>query len=37
MLNLSLKELKTVSKIRCIKGYKRMSQDRLLSARKAKE
>ena len=37
MLNLSPKELKAISKIRGIKGYKRMSVDRLLSAFKASE
>ena len=37
MLNLSLKELKAVAKIRDIKGYKSMSEDRLLSALTASE
>ena len=37
MLDLSLKELKAVAKIRGIKCYKRMSEDRLLSAFKASE
>ena len=32
MLNLSLNELKLVTKSRDIKGYKRMSEDRVLSA-----
>ena len=32
MLNLSLNELKLVSKSRSIKGYKNMSKERLLSA-----
>ena len=32
MLNLSPKELKTIAKIRGIKGYKSMSEDELLSA-----
>ena len=32
MLNLSLKELKAIAKIRGIKVYKGMSKDRLLSA-----
>ena len=32
MLNLSLKELKVIAKIRGIKGYKGMSEDELLSA-----
>ena len=32
MLNPSLKELKAVTKIRGIKGYKSMSEDELLSA-----
>ena len=31
MLNLSLNELKLIAKSRGIKGYKRMSEDRLLS------
>ena len=34
MLNLSPKELKAIARIRCIKDYKRMSEDRLLSALK---
>ena len=37
MLNLSPKELKTIARIRGIKGYESMSEDRLLSARKASE
>ena len=37
MLNLSTKELKAIAKIRGIKGYKSMSEDRLLSAVKASE
>ena len=32
MLNLSLKELKVIAKMRGIKGYKRMSEDEILSA-----
>ena len=32
MLNLSLNELKLVTKSRGIKGYKRMSEDKVLSA-----
>ena len=32
ILNLSPKELKAIAKIRCIKGYKSMSEDELLSA-----
>ena len=32
MLNLSLKELKVIAKMRGIKGYKGMSEDKLLSA-----
>ena len=32
MLNLSLNELKLVAKSRGIKGYKRMSKEKLLSA-----
>ena len=32
MLNLSLNELKLVAKLRGIKGYKRMSKEKLLSA-----
>ena len=31
-LKLSLKELKTIAKIRGIKGYKSMSEDEILSA-----
>ena len=31
MVNLSLNELKTIAKIRDIKGYKSMSEERLLS------
>ena len=31
-LNLSLKDLKTFAKIKGIKGYKRMSQERLISS-----
>ena len=37
MLNLSLKELKLIPENRGIKGYKSMSEDRLLSALKASE
>ena len=37
MLNLPLKESKAIAKIRGIKGYKSMSEDRLLSALKAPE
>ena len=37
MLNLSPKELKEIAKASCIKGYKSMSEDRLLSALKASE
>ena len=37
MLNLSPKELKAIAKIRGIKSYKSMSEDRLLSALKASE
>ena len=37
MLNLSPKELKVISKMRGIKDYKSMSEDRLLSAIKASE
>ena len=32
MLNLLLKELKVIAKMRAIKGYKSMSEDELLSA-----
>ena len=32
MLNLSLNELKLIAKIRGIKGYESMSEDKLLSA-----
>ena len=32
MLNLSLNELNQIMKVRCIKGYKSMSKDRLLGA-----
>ena len=32
MVNLSLNKLKTIAKIRGIKGYKSMSEERLLSA-----
>ena len=32
MVNLSLIELKLISKIRDIKGYERMSEDKLLSS-----
>ena len=32
MVNLSLTELKLITKIRDIKGYERMSEDKLLSA-----
>ena len=37
ILNLSPKELKAVTRIRGIKGYKSMPEDRLLSAVKASE
>ena len=37
MLNQSLNELKLIAKSRGIKGYKRMSQDRLLSVLNASE
>ena len=37
MLNLSLKELKLIAENRGIKGYKSMSEDRLLSALKASQ
>ena len=37
MLNLSPKELKTIARIRGIKSYKSMSENRLLSALKASE
>ena len=37
MLNLLSKELKAIARIRGIKGYKNMSEDRLLSALKASE
>ena len=37
MLNLSPKELKVIAKMRGIKGYKSMSEDRLLSAVKTSE
>ena len=37
MLNLSPNELKANAKIRGIKGYKSMSEDRLLSVLKASE
>ena len=37
MLNLSLNELKLIAKSRGIKGYKRMSEDKLLSALNASE
>ena len=37
MLYLSPKELKAIAKIRGIKGYKSMSEDRLLSAPKTSE
>ena len=37
MLNLSLKALKAIAKIRGIEGFKSMSEDRLLSALKALE
>ena len=37
MLNLLPKELKAVAKIRAIKGYKSMSEDRLLSTLKSLE
>ena len=30
MLNLTLNELKQISKMRCIKGYKSMSKEKLL-------
>ena len=32
MLNLSLNELKQIAKMRCLKNYKNMSKERLLSA-----
>ena len=32
MLNLSLNELKQIAKLRCIKGSKNMSKERLLNA-----
>ena len=35
MLNLSIKELKLIAKNRGIKGYKRMSKNKLLSILKA--
>ena len=37
MLNLSPKKLKAIARIMGIKGYKSMSEDRLLSAVKASE
>ena len=37
MLNLSPKELKAIAKIRGIKGYKNMFEDRLLITLKASE
>ena len=37
MLNQSRKELKAIARIRGIKCYKSMSEDRLLSALKASE
>ena len=37
MLNLSPKELKVIAKMRGIKGYKSISEDRLLNAIKASE
>ena len=37
MINLSPKELKVIAKLRGIKGCKRVSEDRLLSANKATE
>ena len=37
MLNLSRKELNVIAKMRGIKGYKSMSEDRLLSALKESE
>ena len=37
MLRLSRKELNVIAKIRSIKGYKSMSEDRLLSALKVSE
>ena len=37
MLNLSLNELKLIAKTRSIKGYKSMSEDKLLSALNAAE
>ena len=37
MLSLSPKELKAIANIRGIKGYKSMSEDRLLSALKSSE
>ena len=35
MVNLPAKELKAIAKIRDIKSYKSMTEDRLLRARKA--
>ena len=32
MLNLSLNEMKQITKVRCIKGRKNMSKDRLLNS-----
>ena len=37
MVNLSLNELKLIAKIRRIKGYGSMPEDKLLSARNASE
>ena len=37
MLRLSLNELRLIVKYRCIKGYKNVSEDRLLSALNASE
>ena len=37
MLNLSRKELNVIAKLRGVKGYKSMSEDRLISAIKASE
>ena len=37
MLNLSTKELKAIAKIRGIKGYESMPEDKLLTSLKASE